>query len=697
MKPESVKIKSSLNLASAYSFNKHQTNRLRLFKNMPLNIDALGFACHFPISEAIGWESSFLNQFQNAIFVGKLCSDQNNTFRPLPCVSKPFFLKKTAFAFKNKQNTNMGLKRMFLNSNRQKPFAGRSYDWFLNKIPRPAGFFFNSSRQKALNKKGSGLKGYDGDHFNLKDSCLTPRRSGGLDSCLLNIKVNVAKFNNLNFIQKRRLKIQPLLRIPTQKISSLNKFQIALGFSKIWQPWASNSSILFNDNYCSSLFPKIYNDRFHYAKNELEPAKTSETQFLNDNIFGKPSRENDDLDYYNSTAPLKKNSYMKTQFFQHIAWNMKPKIGFHPIALPSVKRLEPEIGFSDVKDSFHTNDLPIKNTDSFFTKPSKIISYHQEKPSFSTTNNHEFLKMEKGSGLEEDLNTMVFLNKSQSDNFLTNYENRQSILQNDFAKKPPKFGQASPVVPLQANVWGGRWWGSNLIVYGGSWYSENLALPYNIFSRLPINDKNHFYFFKNKTGLFNEIKQTKQPYSALRGGGPDTLSYLNPIKSTIRLNNNHNSKTRQCFHPEGGYLYPTVHGKAESDIGIYSLAHKLSSIGFHNGNSEIDIYPFKYNDSYRYNFQNMNLSNHRLKSFLKHKDFISSSNLKNQTKDASIIVQAPNVSHLANVWGGGENTKASDKTYYPNFGKFLNCQNPTLSKIYAPLFQPQNLNLLSFI
>ena len=87
------------------------------------------------------------------------------------------------------------------------------------------------------------------------------------------------------------------------------------------------------------------------------------------------------------------------------------------------------------------------------------------------------------------------------------------------------------------------------------------------------------------------------------------------------------------------------------DIGIYSLAHKLASLGLHgvgrDSNSDTDIYPFKYNDYYRYNFQNKSIK------------------------------------YLP--------------TYFSYSRKFLDFKNPIFSKIYAPLFQPQGLNLLSFV
>ena len=103
----------------------------------------------------------------------------------------------------------------------------------------------------------------------------------------------------------------------------------------------------------------------------------------------------------------------------------------------------------------------------------------------------------------------------------------------------------------------------------------------------------------------------------------------------------------------------------------------------------------------------MSLSNQRLKYFLSLSDLSSSPSLhssnflwnkedlkknnrpilENQTKDKDASL----------FFAPSTNTDTSIGTQFSNFKTFLDFQNPFFSKIYAPIYQPQGLNLLSFI
>ena len=580
-----------------------------------------------------------------------------------------------AFVLKNRSvNTNMS---QFLNRFGFHPIASPILSSFENERPGTKqqaklknGIFFRglcSSKNNSFFWKKT--KKQLSEFFNLISY---PQANSSLGSSFFTIKANTKKINAINFIQKRRSKVRFLLRIPTQKIYSLNKFQIALCFSKILQP-----DILFNDNFhfkSTSSFsnkfengnefmlkdvinkesPKIYDSTFNYIKDKFEPqTRVSETGFL-DNVFAESSPEAS----YVYNYKRRKKRYMKTQFFQHVAWNMKHKM---------LNR------FSDLEYLFHTTGLPVvinsqSKLEDPYTKSSKMASY-QEKQHFST--NHNNIKIEK-----TDLKTIPFSNETKNYNLSINRKNQESVLQNRFSERPQKDSFLKTHKFCE---------NSNLIIYGGSWYYENLAFPYSIFNTLPVITSSPL---QSKSTLGSDFRFTPRLRLETEAKIGETVGWNpNPIAlQTTHINNNQK--------PQDISLSAKLHRKLESDIGIYSLAHKLSSVGFRNGNSEMDIYPFKYNDSYRYNFQNMNLSNHPFKYFL------GRSGLGNQTKDTSFFSQAsPRDSLQAKPWTETptENTNATEGTRFSNYRKFLDFQNPSFSNIYAPLFQPQGLNLLSFI
>ena len=513
-----AKIESSLNLTDSTAKEENSN----LFSGSKGFTETLFSSRKDKMCEAMGWDpidnqflngnryayvshnvrdkdltSLFSSRLKDGIFFGGLCSSQNDS------------------SFWKKAQKRLG------------------YNWLDRKIVHPqVSVLLNLFPFKSQTKNAFVLKKNASKHqYSSTETKKAMKRNYKFqDSSFSILAVNTRKFNNINFIQKRRLKNRFLLRMPIQKIYSLNRFQIALCFSKILQP-----PILFNDNYRFNLaFPfsnkfkntdasvfktslntdasSVYNSRFINVENELKPPtrflgaerpslaltdtqtsqfperesasmvkakalKTDPSVFLNtfenteaqslDNTFTKPGQETSYIDNYK----MRKNrSYMKTQFFQHLAWNMKHKISD---------------SFSNLEYLVHTIGLPVNRSDNFVTRPSTITSY-QDKQHFST-NGDSSIKL-----ANQDLKTVPFVNETKSHNMSINHENTKSILLNDPSVehkkdslvKTPKFSQALNV-SLQAKQWGGT---QNYLlkIYGGSWYYENLSFPYNIFSTLPI-------------------------------------------------------------------------------------------------------------------------------------------------------------------------------------------------------------------
>ena len=514
------------------------------------------------------------------------------------------------------------------------------------------------------------------------------------------IETNTKKINSLNFIQKRRSKIRFLLRIPTQKIYSLNKFQIALCFSKILQP-----PILFNDNFhfkSTSSFsnenenefmlkgilntesPKMYNSMFNYVKDKFEPpTRVSENvfaEFQAPPVVSLQTKATQPETSYVYNYKRRKKSYMKTQFFQHVAWNMKHKISNR---------------FLDVEYLFHTTGLPVvvssnSKLENPYTKVGEAMGKYSNLITYGGSWYYENLSFPYSV-----FNTLPKISLSPLQSKATFIFSRWHRI---FSKQKHVTENGKKL--LESKQFSIAWLNArryNLLQNFRYWPYKN-KLEYEI----SILDRNQTpYFIKNKFGLGSADSFTSGLLASREDDkiGEAMGKYPNPIALQIsNINDNQKAQdislsTKLPINPMASPILSSrearrpllsfrearrpilsfrfakrldvkPQAKPESDIGIYSLAHKLSSVGFRNGNSEMDIYPFKYNDSYRYNFQNMNLSDYHLG-------------------------QRPVFSK--------ENTDASEGIHFSNCRKFLDFQNPSFSKIYAPLFQPQGLNLLSFI
>ena len=269
----------------------------------------------------------------------------------------------------------------------QKQLSGT---WFFRKIAFPQATPFLSTKSTDLTSpyKNKTEPFFETDKkFQQRQWSKKENHAGvSQSSSFLWIKANIKRFNNVkawpggawpeSSIQKRRSKIRFLLRVPTeQKIYSLNRFQIALCFSKILQ-----RPIFFNESY------RFNSGRWPVAKD----VSRVHTNFDPDRPLYHPSPS--------IASGKKKNWYTKSQFFQYLSWSMKHN------------HLN---GFLKSEDSLHTSLKEIS------TKPSYQSSGLEDKEGFENR-----IKI-----TEKDFKTMPFTNKIKSEN--------ESINPSSFWSSPP--------------------------------------------------------------------------------------------------------------------------------------------------------------------------------------------------------------------------------------------------------------------
>lgn len=427
----------------------------------------------------------------------------------------------------------------------------------------------------------------------------------------------------LDGYQKQRSKTRLHLRTPMQTIYSIHKFQIPLGFAKILRFEEINHSN-------RSVLKKIYSDFVNYynppplvnadVSDHERPVSKTLSEFYSSNRIN--SSVKNVKNWSQNEKPAGEDSYHaleKTKLFLSSRQEGTEKFTHWPSTN----------GFKTSTFQVASN-LKYGRLDRFLNSlpPSNQVNR------FRATACPLFPKNETGSGLfdgQTAFDAWVYQNGEPE---------KRAHLVRDGEEQTNGFYRRldDKALPEQRVNFQHRQFNvgttKSLIIYGGSWYFENLMgeiihqnrqnSPFAQY--LPRSAKKSV----QGQGIRSLVKQTGSEAGSNHGGGaePALLSYY---ASRSLLSGIDKLETR----------------KLESDANFYGLAHKLSSLGIHNNNSDNKIYPFKYNDSYRYNFKNMNLN-----------DF---------PRDFS---------------------KAK---------KFLDFKNPVFSKIHAPLFQPQGLNLLSFI
>ena len=493
-------------------------------------------------------------------------------------------------------------------------------------------------------------------------------------------------------IQKRRSKIRFLLRTPIQKIYSLNKFQIPLCFSKILQ-----LDTISNLNTLPSYTLDLKKNGSNQLENYTMKSHPVWSEPNNDNTrqsgLQKPLNSESSLESSLSSIQPVQNKFSGLSTGNTVYSDYSDIVSEHNLledstgkgekTAPSLGRgrrqghtqmdtLEPWNpnqlnGFSDSNNELFESENNVSSENAPLEFDSLALDLQATGMSFLRKDlwymKSQFFRHIGWNMKHEIIGTSFFQQRGRQNQFHPRADRvliRQALLRRGrTCRATPSPLRTCPKEPITVPF-------SRQMVISNASSQINQALSLNSHKsyRMEFNPGFNIYggswYFENLSISNKKLKGTTE----INGPGQFSFSGGAPVWYGVARN-------------QSGSI---------PDIGIYSLAHKLASLGLRGGNSDINIYPFKYNDYYRYNFQNMNL-----RSF---------SNVAHNEKENGRKKEP-----VQQLGIDRNSTSLITDFLYSRRGqerKFLDFENPIYSRIYAPLFQPQgvagkNFNLLSFI